>query len=54
MEIVDDRDARVSFNPGNAWFLAGGSGEHLETTHGTGSADAEMVFRFEGSLFVSA
>ncbi|KAK7040305.1 hypothetical protein VNI00_009773 [Paramarasmius palmivorus] len=49
IEIVDDRDARVSFNPGNAWFLGGGGGEHLETTHGTRSVDAEMVFRFEGT-----
>ncbi|KAK7040306.1 hypothetical protein VNI00_009774 [Paramarasmius palmivorus] len=49
IEIVDDRDTRVSFNPGNAWFLAGVAEEHLGTTHGTTSANAEMVFRFKGT-----
>ena len=52
MELVDDRDPRVKFQPDGAWVMAGGEYEHSGTTHGTASGNAAMVFQFSGLSWI--
>ncbi|KAK7040308.1 hypothetical protein VNI00_009776 [Paramarasmius palmivorus] len=49
LELVDDRDPRVVFEPQDSWILAGGKGEFSQTTHGTRTSNATMTFRFNGT-----